>query len=202
MVYAKTVLNGIAEALDSVDAHPQAVKYATLELDDSGEHANVELPVIEIAPTQIERNTEHNTNKTGYETNNAGERIGRIYEYGFDMTMTVDHITAPQTRHTSRELEQQTTEYLGIYDTRMIDADLPHPETGSPLSSVNLVVGDDEPANDFSGSPSLRVERLTLSTTFTHEIRETELRGAQTPITAVQTPSADGTNPDGSSAVN
>jgi len=202
MVYAGTVLDGIAEALDSVGAHPEAVKYATLELDDSGEHANVSLPVIEIAPTQIERNTDHNTNKVGYETNDDGERIGRIYEYGFDMILTVDHITAPQTRHTSRTLEQQTKEHLGIYDTRMIDADLPHPETGSPLSSVNIVVGADEPANNFSSSPSLRIERLTLSATFTHEIRETELRGAQTPITAVQTPSADGTNPDGTSAVN
>lgn len=200
MVYADTILDGLTAALSESHRLDSEMTYAIVELDAGGEHANVSLPIVEMTIDDISRDQSKNTAVVGYETNANGNRIGHIYRHAFELEITCDVTTAAGSGVDPRAQVQRAREVLSLYDTRTRHRQIPHPDGGG-ITEADLVVGDRSPANDFSTTPSLRTERLDLFSEFTHELKESELDEARSPVTAVVTPDAIGTNPDGSSVI-
>lgn len=194
MVYAGTVLDSVEQAISTgasagpvpSGALPSGTVTASKRLDGEGEDANVTLPVIELAPVDVRRDQSLNSDVHGYETNNSGDQIGKIYLYHFTMPVEIDVMTASTSTHDHRTMTRSIREILSEYDTRSGDSDLPDPNNANQtLSGISLEVGNREPVHDFSTSPALRVSRLTVDTRFSHELKQSNISGAKTPIAKV-----------------
>lgn len=190
MVYADTVLEAIKGAVADAGrlpagSLPHRTAFVTKELDPQGEHADIPLPVIEFAPTDIQRDTSRNKDLVGYETDTNGNQIGEIWRYFFRMSIEVNPTVAAQSGDDPRQLARYIREALSPYDTRSGDTNLPHPDGDGTLTMADLVVGDREPNNEFSTSPSLRTSQVSLEARFSHELKQSDIVGEQTPVGAV-----------------
>lgn len=190
MVYADTVLRAVKDALDNAPSVPggslpSSTVIKTFQLDGEGENADVTLPIIELTPTEVRRGRNRNRDVVGYETNASGDRIGEIYRYYFEMPIQLDITTVGPSNNDHRDMARAVREILAEYDTRSGANDLPDPNSSGALSTVDVVVGDREPAHEFSTSPGLRVGRMSIGTRFTHELKQSAISGAKTPIAKV-----------------
>lgn len=197
MVAIDTVLRGIAHGIreqGSGSLPMNDLTFATIELDNRGQHADLEPPIVELTPIDHARNIRHNTDFCGYVTNDAGERIGRRYRANFTMDVTLDVVTAARGDYNDRDLANTIRDALWYYDSAMLSNPIPDPDTqGTTLGDVShLTVVDGEPDNDFGMSPSARRSRLVLSTRFQETVSTVDYDGKAEPITDVEMP---GDNP-------
>jgi hypothetical protein len=197
MVTVDTVLRGIAHGIreqGSSTLPMSELTFATIELDNRGQHADLEPPIVELTPVDHARNIRHNTDFCGYVTNTDGERVGRRYRANFTMDITVDVVTAARSDHDDRELASEIRDALWYYDSAMLSNPLPDPDTAdASLTDVShLTVVDGEPDNDFGMSPTARRSRILLTTRFNETVSTVDYDGKADPITDVEMP---GDNP-------
>lgn len=201
MVQINTVLESVA--LGITQQVPDSfsfseVTFATLELDFNGQHSAVNPPVVEIRPVDYARNQRHNTDFIGYEHNDAGEQIGRIYQANFEMPIAISVLVASQSSHDDREIMSQIRTALWYYDSSMMSNPLPSPSGTGTLSEITeLTVGQAEPQNDLSLSPGLRRTQQLVDTRFVERVSTVDYGGPDTPIRSVETADAgDASDPD------
>lgn len=183
MVFADTVLDGIGLALEQ--GLPDDVTVATIELNGSGAHKNVSLPIAEVSVESINKR-ERNTDRHGTVENDAGEDIGRFYTSAFTMSLRLELLTAEQASRSSRELARETERAFRRYDAQEMGQPIPHPREDGLLSEVTHVrLLDRQPNNDFNLSPALRSEQFDLEVRFTHTYSTVDVVGEFDPIRSV-----------------
>lgn len=177
MVHADTILESIVTACRQHDDLPSDLTYATIILDEEGEHSDVSPPLVEFRVENIERDMSRNSEKWGVETDANGTEIGYIYTQWWDLYVTANVFTVTGTRHTHRELEQQLRRTLYRYDKCGLNNQLPYPDDPTTgLKDVNwLRIDETAPDHNFGMSPTVRTRDLGLDIGFTHEVRTTDL---------------------------
>jgi hypothetical protein len=192
MVYAETVLRSIATVLVDAKQLPDDLTFATVELDQSGEHADVELPVVELTAETVDRNQSRNTERVGMVYDATNTPVGYEYAYSFDMRARMEILTAARSENDARELSQTIRFLLSEYDDHSIGNPLPDPSDDGVLDEVTeFVVGGRTTENDFSLSHALRREVFEIDCGFVHRFDETELVGERDVVTSVLTPGTD-----------
>jgi len=199
VVYADTILEAVVEALTSGGRMPSATTYATLELDDDGAHRDIEPPVVEIQPGPVEHRRTHNSERAGFETDNAGNHIGRKYKAVFDFEMDLRCLTAQGSAESGRRMAQSVRETLREYDTVGIGESLPDPNGSGTLSDVRQFgVRDRFQENDLSMAPALRQTLTELSCRYVDTYKSTDYGAQSDYITAVDVPTLDDVEQDSS----
>jgi len=177
MVQPNEILEALATSCKQHTILPQAINYATVELDAAGEHSNVSLPLVEFRVDDIRRDESRNTDRVGVTVNDQGVETGYRYRLWFTMDVVVDVQTASGTSITHRELDQLVRKSLYRHDTHGPARPLPDPDTPTEsLSGINWVVtSGTAPTHDFGLSPSVRSRQIRAEIGFEHEITSADL---------------------------
>lgn len=193
MVDPSTAVAAVSQGIEASGRFPDYATFLTRTGDQQGVDANVTPPVIvtnEISTTRNERNS---TDLVGYATDDAGARIGRIWEVTYRMRLEVDIFTAAgDSRHDIADLGADLKQALYRYDAQTRGDLLPDPTT--PVESdeteaeiTELTVSDGEPADDLTASPSIRRRRQTVHTRFVDRLNEADEYGPRATVEEVIT---------------
>lgn len=118
MVQSREALKIIADTLRRSQKMPEDMSYVLREPDVEGQDSAVSVPVTILQDTDTTRDDPANSNFSGYLTNDAGERVGKIYETHWEMSLQLDIWTAAGSDADVDELGQLLHEVLYDYDTR------------------------------------------------------------------------------------
>jgi len=198
MARPDTVLKSIKTAIKQSGRLPNSTSYATFELDSTGAQSNVRPPIVEITNTSTIRSRPHNTDFSGFATDNAGNHIGRIYDALFEMEIQIDVWTAAGDDYDQKEIGGAVRRALYQYDSVQVDDKLPDPsDPDTTLGDIDyFTVDEGSPANDLSMTPALRRWRQSGEVWFRERVNTAEEYGADDFIASVKTP-ADGDSAQG-----
>lgn len=190
MVHANTILESLITTCKADDVLPDDLTYATVELDETGQHSNVSPPVVEFSIDGIDRDRARNDETWGVATDDTGTEIGYIYTQWFDLEVTVTVLTVAGSSHNHRELDQALRQALYRYDIHGPSEQLPDPDDPTTrLPDVNwLAIDETNPSHDFGRSPSVRTRQVGLDIGFTHEITTMDLGIEYDVVENVRTP--------------
>lgn len=189
MVYPTTVLEATVEAIRDEGRMPSDTTYATIELDNDGDHADVRPPVLEIQPGTLERGP-HNTERAGFVTDDQGNQIARKYRTSFTLDIELACVTAGSSSTSARSMAQSLRETLRLHDTRAIGNPLPDPNSSGKLTDVcRFAVSERTQANDLSMAPPMRRTRTVVTCDFVDTYDTLEYTDELDYIETVTTPS-------------
>lgn len=188
MVRPQQIMESMTTALASSGELPPEVTYATTEIDQTGAQANVRPPILELSVIDSIRVRPHNTDLVGYVTDDDDNRVGRIFDAQFELSLQIDVWTANGDGYDPYEIGQDVRSVLYLYDDHMGGALFPDPDdTTQTLGGIEyFTVGDGSVANDLSMTPALRRWRQTATVWFHERVSTT----ADT-IEDIQFPDAD-----------
>lgn len=184
-----TILRSIKEVCEGGRGYgegslAQELNISTIELDGDGAHEDVTLPVLEMQPSDVQRDRSLNTDVVGFERNEQGEPIGRIIEKWYTMVVDIDLSTAQGSNVNHREQIEMLKEILVVYEDQGLSNPLPDPDDSTSLQNVTSLVVDESGSNNtFTTSPSIRGASLRLLVKFEERLYETDLVDLQDPYT-------------------
>lgn len=187
MARPDTICKSIKTALKESGRLPDATSYSTYELDTEGGQSNVRPPVVEITVISSARSRPHNTDLSGYVTDDDGNRIGKIFNALFEMTVQIDVWTAEGDKFDPYDIGQSIRTALYQYDDHMVGDCLPDPD--DPTTDLERIdrfsVNEGSVENDLSMTPALRRWRQTAEIWFSEQVRTDD-----TSVSVINTPSA------------
>lgn len=178
------VLDAIVEALQS-SAEFDGGSYFTQTIDLDGTNSALEQPVVSVKIVTAPRVTAWDSDLSGYVTDDAGNRIGRVYEAMWEMEAEAHILVAATSDYDTRTLGQEFQQALFPYDAKHSPKPLPDPDGGTMDDVDHFEVGDGEPDDDLAG-PGKRRWRQELAVTFSAETRRTD----DPTVTDIETPDA------------
>jgi len=193
----------MATPTDVLDAIVEAVKqstafdggsYFTQQIDLDGTNSTLEQPVVSVKIVTNPRVTAWDSDLSGYVTNDAGDRVGRIYEATWEMEAEAHILVAAASDLDTRTLGQEFQQALFPYDAKHSPDPLPDPDGGTMTDISHFEVGDGEPDDDLAG-PGKRRWRQELAVTFSAETRRTDYPT----VTDISTPDAPASHSDSAS---
>lgn len=156
MVQSRDALTIIADTLRRSPKMPEEMSYVLREPDPDGQDSAVSVPVTVLKDTETTRDDPSNDNLTGYLENDAGERVGKIYETKWQMSLQIDIWTAAGSDYNVDTLGQELHEVLYAYDTRGPDRTFVDDE-GEPRELIYDFTLQNGSRNDNLGqTPSVR----------------------------------------------
>lgn len=185
MAMPPTVVDAVAQGLKTTGRFPDTTTFLTRMADERGVDASATTPIVvanEVTTTRVDN---HSENLVDYVYDETGAQIGRVWEFVFRMRLEVDIFTAAgDSRHSMSDLASQLEHALFRYDAAARGDLLPDPtaplDSGETLGDVTeVMVGDGEPADDLTMSPSIRRRRQTIHIRFIDRLNEVDEYGPQ-----------------------
>jgi len=143
----KEVIEEIVTAIRESGALPDNTNYVGYEPNIDTEP--IKLPLLEVATVSSARIDEHNTDFQGVIEDDDGNTVGQVFHALYNLTLEVNVWTAHGSQHDPDDLGDAVFSVLYQYDS-----------SGPSVSLADDVwrvrVGDGEPDNDFTTSPTLR----------------------------------------------
>lgn len=190
MVTSQDTLEAISRAIRRSGRLPTDTSYIVGEPDPQGTDAAVTLPAVVVQEVVTLRDENRSTDLVDYVTDDAGRRIGRIWQANYDMDVQIDIHTiagASEARSIST-LEQQVRRALQRYDSQLRGESFPD-EDGTDIGGIReFALGDSTPENDLTRTPSLLRQRFSASVGFVDRLNEVEEFGPIPTIETVLTP--------------
>lgn len=90
MVAPSDAMNYVAKAIAESDEMPAEAGLTLHEADMESDDADVDMPLIEIQPSEVEHVTVSNTDFVSFIEDDNGNSIGRVYLSEFEMTIQID----------------------------------------------------------------------------------------------------------------
>lgn len=176
MTYPNEIKNAIGRALKNDDALSEVTEWFTDEIDPAVQQAVA--PFGQIYFINSANITAWNTNIVDHVTDDAGGRIGYIFESTFDATLQIDlWLAVDDDRYDADELIQQTRTSLREYDSAELDADL-QDANGNPLDDIKQIrVRAPSWDLDTNTSPSARKRMLEVDVRFVDRLNTAEEYG-------------------------
>lgn len=156
MVQSREALKIIAETLRRSPKFPEEMSFILREPDPDGQDGAVSVPVTVLQDTETTRDDPSNANFEGYLENDAGERVGTVYETKWEMSLQIDIWTAAGSDYNVDEIGQQLHEVLYAYDTRGPDRTFVD-EEGEPRELIyDFTLQDGNRNDNLDQTPSVR----------------------------------------------
>lgn len=109
----------------------------------------IKLPLLEVVTISQARIAEHNTDEVGVVEDDSGNSVGRVFDALYQLTIEVNIWTAHGSKYDPNVLGDKVYTALYEYDSHGPDRNL-----ADEIWRVRL--GDGEPDEDFTTSPTLR----------------------------------------------
>jgi hypothetical protein len=190
MATVKDVLKGLAAAME--DQVPELSTALPREADATDN--DVHWPHGEIIIVSNIRADQWNTDLVGYETDDAGNRIGYLYDAKFNAEMQLNiWISAPSDNWDIQNLGSQLERGMRRYGENRKDPDsLPDGEGGTltEVTNFSIVNGGTLPLQQ-SANPPHRGYQLTVGFSFTDRINTAEEYGEEDYVATVTVPNDD-----------
>lgn len=90
MVSPRDAMETVARAVAQSGKLPAEMSLLLQEADASADDADVDLPLLEVTPVEVDNVVVSNTDLVGYVTDDDGNRTGRIYFSEYEMTVSLD----------------------------------------------------------------------------------------------------------------
>ncbi len=168
MVNPQTILRGISTRLEAATALSTVL---TRESDPGGVDGHVDSPFGDLQIVADDRLEAFNTDRVGYVTDDAGNRVGQRFAATFDADLQLDvYVAAGDDRYNATDLGYHAQRVLRQYDTREQGQLLPDPDGNAINDIEDFGVGDGRRADDLTDRPGIRRWRQDLTVEFTDEI--------------------------------
>lgn len=166
----------IRRTIEESGLMPDEVTY--VEEQPGDENRDVKLPAVVLQPLSSVRLTRFNTDRADYlygEDDEGSEVIvGRVFISEYTMSVQLDIWTAAGSSYDERELGEKLYDALYVHDSHGPEQSFLD-EDGEPIESIwRFRIDDSEPANDLTGTPTLRRWRQDVSLWSYHRFDTTE----------------------------
>lgn len=147
------VCDTIALTLQQSGRLPAVDTYLTVEAGD--EHVDITLPYIEVRPIDVIRARTRNTDFVGYETDDQGNQIGKIYYVLFEMSAQIDIWTVRRGPYDPYAMGGRTRKALYKHDAYVEGEPFTDAE-GQTIDDISwFSVGDGERRDDLTTADQL-----------------------------------------------
>jgi len=186
MVSPRDSMEIVARSVANSGLLPSEMSLLLHEADMSYEDADVDLPLLEVLPADVEHVVVHNSDLVGYVTNDEGGRVGRIYESEYEMTIEINIWTSSDDGYDPDELGEQLRQALYKYSSYgpqkpFLD------EYGEPINQITYFhLGDGGRSDDLIRTPTVRQWSQEVELWGCEEFRTTD----EDPIGGVTVPSS------------
>lgn len=146
----------VAAAVAESGKLPSDMSLLLHEADTSSEDADVDLPLLEMQPVEVENVIVDNTDLIGWTTDANGNRTGRIYASDYEMRMTLDIWTSADDGFDPDDLGERLREALYPYSSYgpqqpFLDGD------DAPIEDITYFrLGTGERIDDLLQTPTVR----------------------------------------------
>jgi len=146
----------IARAVLQDTRMPSELDVIIQEPDAEGKDATKTLPLLLVELDDVERPDVTNSDFVGYEENNNGEQIARVFESEWEATARIELWTADGSSFNIDTLGEKLHEVLYSYDNRGTDEFFTD-ENGNPVESLwNFSLGDGQREDELTQTPTVR----------------------------------------------
>lgn len=162
MTDLSTVLDAVIRAIEQSGKLPGITDYLTHEGDDYADAAET-FPAIEAHPVAVDR-VVSDTERVGYVTDDAGDRIGLIYDVNYTADIQLDVYATAGGDYDATRLATAMKRALFQYDGSLRDDPLPEGDGTGLTEATGLTVNDGERRDQLAGTPALRryLQRITV----------------------------------------
>jgi hypothetical protein len=146
----------IARAVLQDTRMPEELDVILQEPDSEGSDATKTLPLLLVELDEVERPAVMNSDFVGYETNDDGERVARVYEVEWEGVARIELWSADGSSYDIDSLGEKLHEVLYSYDSRGTDEFFTD-ESGNPVESLwNFSLRDGQREDDLTQTPTVR----------------------------------------------
>jgi hypothetical protein len=156
MTTPREAMERVALAVADSDKLPSDMSLLLQEADTSADDADVDLPLLEIQPVDIENVVVHNTDLVGYVTDNSGNRTGRIYYSEYEMTISLDIWTTRNDGYDPDDLGEDLREALYPYSSYGPQRPFLDEEQVPDDQITYFRIADGERTDDLIQTPTVR----------------------------------------------
>lgn len=156
MVTPRDAMETVATAVADSGKLPSDMSLLLEEADTESSDADVELPLLEVRPVEIDHVHVRNTDLVGYTTDANGNRTGRIYHAEYEMRISLDIWTTPRDNYDPDDLGENLRAALYPYASHgpqepFVDGN------GDPITEITYFRLDSGQRNDdLIQTPSVR----------------------------------------------
>jgi len=117
MVAPRDAMETVARSVAQSGKLPSEMSLLLQEADATADDADVDLPLLEITPVEVNNVVVHNTDLVGYVTDSNGNRTGRIYFSEYEMTISLDIWTTKNDGYDPDDLGEALRDALYPYSS-------------------------------------------------------------------------------------
>ena len=117
MVSPRDAMETVARAVAQSGKLPSEMSLLLQEADAGADDADVDLPLLEVTPVEVDNVVVHNTDLVGYITDTNGNRTGRIYYSEYEMSISFDIWTTKNDGYDPDDLGENLREALYPYSS-------------------------------------------------------------------------------------
>jgi hypothetical protein len=154
MVRPQELIEAVLVTLQDCSDIPDSANFIGYEPDIDSE--SIKLPLIEVSTGLMSELSEMNTDFVGFQKDDQGRDIGRIYESLYTLELNIAVWTAHGSKYSPREISDAIRDALYAHSTSGPARPLRNPD-GSPVDEVwRFAVQEGEQTDDLATSPTLR----------------------------------------------
>lgn len=157
------IIDGLIRSIKNSGKMPSDMNYLPYEAARTGQDGNIKLPILEVQPIDEIQIQEFNTDVVDYNTDEAGNQVGRVYHAEYRLDLQFDVYTAQGSKHSARELGSKLWSVLYQHDSAGPNRPLPAEDGGEMDVAWRFEVGDGQPAHELQTTPTLRRWRIDVA---------------------------------------
>lgn len=149
-------MEAVARSIADSNNLPNDMSLLLQEADTSSENADVDLPVLEITPVDMEHVVVNNTDFVGFVTDDHGNYIGRIFRSEYEMTLELAIWTTTEDGYDPDDLGEQLRNALYKHSSYGPSEPLPDPERNGIDDITYFRLADGGRDDDLLQTPTVR----------------------------------------------
>lgn len=156
MTTPKEALHAVARAISDSGKLPSDMGVVLREADETSDDADVDMPLLEIQIESSDYVVTNNTDRVGYVTDGNGNKVGRIFDAEYELTLRLDLWTIEDTPYNADELGAALRDALYPYssygpDKPFVDHD------GNQIDKIGrFVINEGSRDDEFIRTPTVR----------------------------------------------
>lgn len=156
MATPKESLNAVARAIANSRELPDEMSVLTQEADESADDADVDMPLLELQISEVDFVLTNNSDRTGFVVDDDGNKVGRIFDSEYEMSLQIDLWTTEGDPYDPDELGARLRDALYPYTSLGPDRSFTN-ASGEPLDRLyQFELGTGERADELIRTPSVR----------------------------------------------